>query len=648
MYGTFAKNHTVPILQLWLTVAVPFATAALFVVAACGPEPVNTPVPTLGSGQTAEAAEAPSPTVAPVPSITAPLEPIRSMAKGQNRGVTRKTMTEPPSPTDTSVPLPARSPEPVTVVAEAQNREPDTRLATTTITFTDVAGAAGVDFHHTRDDSRFNIGGGAAAGDYNGDGLLDIYVTNSAGANALYLNNGDGTFTDVAEAAGVDDPTGHGNSAGWGDYDNDGDLDLFVSSFGASKLFRNSGDRTFIDVTVAAGLGDPDAEHRTTGITWGDYDRDAYLDLLVVRYVSEADPQVFISRDFTTAVRSLALYHNNGNRTFTNVTSLLGDIQLNPGSVVGAGFKPSFVDYDNDGDPDIYVVNDFGVEHYPNVLWRNDGPDGSGGWIFTDVSAASGADAAIFGMGLAVGDYDNDSDLDFYMTNMGDSAFLENQGDGTFAHVTERTGTGRGKLPGDLLFDLSVGWGSTFADLDNDGLLDLYYVAGQMDSDPFHNPLRQPNAVFWNNGDGAFSDVSEMSGADDDGIGREAICADFDNDGLLDLFVVNMGRLDGTPGVARLFKNVSDSNNHWLRVKTVGTTSNRDGIGARINVTSGGVTQIREMGASQAHMSHSVLPVHFGLGSATRADVVEIRWPNGIIQTLFDVPADQMLIVTER
>jgi hypothetical protein len=431
----------------------------------------------------------------------------------------------------------------------------------------------------------------------------------------------------VAVAARVDVPTGRDNGAGWGDYDNDGDLDLFVASFGTSKLFRNNGDSTFIDVTDEAGVGDPNNQHRSIGVAWGDYDQDANLDLMVVRWITEDDPMVMITRAFQPLVRALVLYHNNGDGTFTDVTFLLGDRRDYPSKVKGAGFKPGFVDYDNDGDPDIYVVNDFGEDNYPNVLWRNDGADGAGGWIFTDVSADSGTDVAISGMGLAVGDYDNDADLDFYMTDMGDSEFLENRGDGTFVNVTDRTGTGRGQVPGDSLVDGSVGWGAAFANLNNDGFLDLYYVAGELDKG-------QPNALFVGDNGGSFLDVSSSSGTDDTGIGRGVAFGDFDNDGRTDMFVVNVGGQDSGPGVARLFKNVSDNGNHWLSIKLVGNGSNRDGIGARVKVTAGDATQIREMGASQAHMSHSVVPVHFGLGTANKVHEIEIRWPSGVIQTL--------------
>ena len=305
---------------------------------------------------------------------------------------------------------------------------------------------------------------------------------------------------------------------------------------------------------------------------------------------------------------------------------MLGDSRDYPSKVKGAGFKPSFVDYDSDGDPDIYVVNDFGEDNYHNVLWRNDGPDGSGGWAFTDVSSDSGADVAISGMSLAVGDYDNDSDLDFYMTNMGASKFLDNQGDGTFVDVAEETGAGRGQLPGDPMPDGSVGWGSAFGDFNNDGFLDLYYVAGGLDQS-------QPNALLINDGNGAFEDISSTSGTDDVGVGRGIVCGDFNN--------------DGNAGIARLFRNNSDIDAHWLSIKTVGTSSNRDGIGARVTLTAGGATQVREMGSSQSQMSQSAIPAHFGLGAATKVETVEIRWPSGLLQTLKDIEVDQVLTVIE-
>ena len=524
---------------------------------------------------------------------------------------------------------------------------------TTDIRFVDISVEAGVDFKHTLEKSSVAAGVGVAAGDYDGDGLLDIYVTNPSGANVLYRNNGDGTFSDVAAAAGVSVPTPTGNGAGWADYDNDGDLDLFAAGFGAmSQLFRNDGDGTFSDVTAAAGLDDQHASYRTTGVAWGDYDRDGDLDLLVVRHLSEPDPGAFYADPVGAfyaggfpfdVVRPLALYRNNGDGTFANVTALLGDSSKSRSNIKGVGFKPGFVDYDNDGDADIYVVNDFGDEYYPNVLWRNNG-DGT----FTDVSVSSGTNFALYGMGLAVGDHDNDGDLDFYFTDIGPSIFLDNQGDGTFVDKSVESRTGRGFLEeGENRPMYSSGWAAEFADLDNDGFLDLYLVAGYLVGTLLPVAAYEPNAVFLNNGDGTFADVSDQTGADDPGVGRGVVAADFNGDGRIDLFIVNLFHKNGDPGTARLFENVTVNSNSWLSFKLIGTISNRYGIGARITVTAGGVTRIREMGASGDHMSHSVVPVHFGLGGATEADTVEIRWPSGTLQTLSGVRVNQTVTVTE-
>ena len=527
--------------------------------------------------------------------------------------------------------------------------------------FTDVAQEAGVAFQHYRDPvDRIPLGAGVVVFDFNNDGLQDIYVASKPswsespdqidGANALYRNDGNGSFTDVAEEAGVDELMGLSNGGCAADYDNDGDQDLYVTNWGSSKLYRNNGSGTFDDVTELAGLGDPDPSYRSMGCAWGDYDQDGHLDFVVVRHMEESDMEALDLRAFYLAVRPLSLFHNNGDGTFTEVSHLLGDIgspQKIPGeygNLWGAGFQPGWLDFDNDGDPDLYVVNDFGRDAQPNVLWRNNGPGAGGGWQFEDISRDSRADVAMFGMGLAVGDYDLDGDFDLYVTNIEDNVLLKNNGDGiTFTEAAADAGVGMGTFQRRQ----RVSWGTVFFDYDNDGWEDLYVASGHLDSDPFTNHRRQPNLLLRNTGQAAFEDVSSVSGADDRGVGRGVAYADFNNDGCLDLYVANLGLAGDDAQSARLFQNSCAGDANWLQVRTVGTASNRDGIGARVTVVAGGHTQIREIIAGSSNKSQSMLPAHFGLGRSTKVDSLEIRWPSGVVQTLNDVPPNQRLTVVE-
>ena len=514
--------------------------------------------------------------------------------------------------------------------------------------FTDVTSAAGVVFAHRRSEDLMPFGGGVALADFDGDGLLDLYVTNSVGANALYRNSGELRFVDVAARA-VQDAASKSNGACAADYDNDGDTDLYVANYGPSRLFRNGGDATFEDVTAAAGFTEPTGRLRTMGCAWGDYDADGFLDLIFVRHLDDSDPGVFAwgQRDLSEFADPLALFRNRGDGTFAEVTTLLGDPAPARSIVRGAGFQPAFVDYDNDGDLDIYVVNDFGEEITPNVLWRNDGPAATGGsWVFTDVSASSGTDVAMNGMGLALGDYDLDGFTDFYITNIDNSVLLRNNGDGTFSERTHAAGVGRGRIG--TPEGNSVGWGTAFFDYDNDGDQDLYLVAGYLDTDPDTNPVQQPNALFRNDGDGTFTDLPLWaSGTNDTGFGRGAAFGDLNGDGCLDLYVVNIGEFWGPPGFAKLFLNNCTYGNNWLVVRTVGTHSNRDGIGATITIAAAGSTQRRTVTGGSSHMSQNMLAAHFGLGDAERVDTLTVRWPSGRSQTLTMLAANQVLVVTE-
>jgi len=554
--------------------------------------------------------------------------------------------TPAPAPAPAAAPAPAVAPAPAPAVLAGTEAFGEGGI------FKDVTDSAGVEFRHVEADGELlPLGAGVIVLDFNSDGLDDIYVANSEGSNALYRNNGDGTFTDVARVAGVADNRGRANGGCAADYDNDGDQDLYLTNYGPSRLFRSSGDGTFADVTAAAGLYDPDPTLRSMGCAWGDYDQDGFLDLVVVRHLHEWDPNMFLNRDFVPSLRGTVLYHSNGDGTFTNVTTLLGDIS-HPGigetgaplgNLWGAGFQPGWVDLDNDGDPDLYVVNDWGPEVRRNVLWRNDGPAEDGTWSFVDISIGSGADEVMFGMGLAVGDYDLDGYFDMFMTNIGDDVLLRNEGNGLrFTKTTYKAGVAMGKVG----TEDRVTWGAMFFDYDNDGLEDLYVVSGFLNiPDPFvvfpDYVKEQHNILLRNNGDGTFADVSPMSAADDRGVGRGGAYLDFNNDGCLDLYVANIGQK------AKLFQNACSSGNNWLVIETVGTISNRDGIGARINVVAGGTSQIREVSSGNSQMGQSMLSRHFGLGQADIVDFITVRWPSGQVQTLNNVAINQRLIVTE-
>ena len=512
--------------------------------------------------------------------------------------------------------------------------------------FVDVAEVAGVAFQHDEyPDEIFDVGGGAVVLDLDGDGHQDIFVANSLGPNALYRNKGNGTFVDVADAVGVDDPTGRGNGGCAADYDNDGHQDLFVTNYGPSKLYRGDGAGSMTDVTAGSGVDDSPSIYRSTGCAWGDFNLDGHLDLVVTRYLNESDKRVLETQDFYASAGGMVLFANRGNGTFSRVTKLLEDRGLRHGpsgesssNVWGAGYQPGWLDFDDDGDLDLYVVNDMGKYLQPNVLWRNDGPATDGSWRFSDVSQESGADVPMFGMGLAVGDYDLNGRLDLFVTNIGHNVLLKNNDGSSFTESAVSAGVGRGLIGRKL----RVAWGAVFFDYDNDGDEDLYVVSGFLKSGPPPtNPREQPNLLLRNRADGTFTDISSGSGADDPNIGRGVAYLDFDSDGCLDLYLTNYA------GQAKLLRNACDHGNNWLAIQTVGTSGNRDGIGARITISSAGATQVREIAAGSSSMGQNMRAAHFGLGRATSVDSVTVRWPGGKVQTITDVVANQRLTITE-
>ena len=490
---------------------------------------------------------------------------------------------------------------------------------------------AGIPGYH----DHLNGGGGVAVSDYDGDGFEDLYVVDMSGLGHLWHNNGDGTFADRATAAHI--PFLFRQSgASFADFDNDGHPDLLLMPAEAQMvLLHNLGNGTFADITPASGLQTP-VDQNFIGATWGDYDNDGFLDAYIAVHV-----------DCASLNANDHLFHNNGNLTFTDVTNLLGGptgVQVNARSLV-----PLFVDYNADALIDLYVTNDIGGKYYPNVLWRNDGPGGPNGWIFTDVSAETNTDVPMSAMGVGVSDYTRKGAFHFLVTNVGDNVLLEEQVDGTFvqvqgdgiggAHVARPTVPmfDKGRLPGN-----AVTWNTAFYDFNNDGWEDIYMAGGPVRA----KPVITSNALLLNNRDGTFLDLSLLSGTTGaSGFMPGTAFADFNNDGFMDMFQEAAG--DGAPHLYMNNGRAQGNPNHWLEVKLIGTISNRDAIGAHLSAKVGGATLQRWV-FNTGYQGNSTLIQHFGLGSATQVKTLTIKWPNGSTQTLRSIQADQKIVITQQ
>ena len=446
--------------------------------------------------------------------------------------------------------------------------------------FVEVAAAAG-----GVDDS--GSGGGVAWGDYDGDGDQDLYLSNWGSANRLYQNNGDGTFSETAAGAGVDD-AGSGLAVAWADYDNDDDLDLFLSNAaGANRLYQNSGAGTFAEVAAAAGVDDAEG---SSGAAWADYDTDGDLDLYLPIWGA-----------------ANKLYQASGTGTFTDVAAAAGV------NYAGNGRGVAWGDYDNDEDLDLYLANSGA-----NLLYRNNG-DGT----FTEVGASAGVDDAGDGQGAAWGDYDNDEDLDLYVTSGGgQSRLYENNGDGSFTDVAAAAGV-------DAISGVGIAW----ADYDRDGNLDLYvtYQGGAAGG---------PHWLYHNNGNGTFSEVGVSEGTVGSGHGAGAAWGDYDGDGDLDLYVAQGGEAN------LLYRNGGDGN-HWLTVALAGSVSSTNGIGARVTAVTGSTRQTREVEGGSGYLSQPSLAVEFGFGSASVVDSLIVAWPSGVEQVMTSVDGDQAITIVE-
>ena len=537
------------------------------------------------------------------------------------------------------------------------------------VIFKDVTEAAGINFVHSEGVRSSllpeDVGSGAAFADYDNDGHIDLYVVNNPGplnakvtkaspGNVLYRNNGDGTFINVTVEAGVGDH-GYGMGCVFGDYDNDGDLDLYVTNYGPNVLYHNNGDGTFTDVTEEAGVGDA---RWGTGAVFGDYDNDGDLDLYVPNYIEHdldklAEDQK-VSMQYGQSVPRILnphsfepqdnmLYRNNGDGTFTDVTAELG-----VESHGGRSLQAIFTDFDLDGDLELYVANDLS----PNFLYRNNG-DGT----FTDVSDASWAADFRGSMGLATGDYDGDGDLDLFMSHWieQENALYSNMWKEEGA-IGRESSKAEGMQPihlvdesyGASLGEESlkyVGWGTDLFDYDNDGDLDIFVANGHTFQylDNYDLLIPQKDQFFRYEGDGGFADVSVAAGiaALPYRVGRGVAFGDYDSDGDVDIFIVN------NHDRAVLLRNEGGNRNNWLHVKLIGTKGNRDAVGARIRLKAGNRIQLREINAGASYLSFNSLTAEFGLAQETTVDWIEVIWLGGDTERFTGIGINQRVVLTE-
>ena len=504
----------------------------------------------------------------------------------------------------------------IAVSSQQENLLAEIRQPTPERQFTDIAPGLKMD--------KVDGGRGSAWGDYDNDGDLDIVAVGTYQPHALFRNNGDGTFTNTADEAGIADPRG-----GWGslfaDYDNDGYLDLYITRGGWSgaaenTLYHNNGDGTFTDVTHTAGVADPQSSFCAA---WADYDNDGYLDL----YIADG-----VIGDGAANV----LYHNNGDGTFTNTAEAAG--VADTGNSLGTAWG----DYDKDGHIDLHVVN-FGQS---NVLYRNNG-DGT----FTDVTPSTGMNLPVTDAFVTFFlDVDNDADLDIFISNSGSfQAFIagqitgtaphdsdrqvlyRNNGDGTFTDITRESG----------LYHAYGAMGANFGDINSDGYLDIYLATGA----PQMGRLER-DALFRNNGDGTFTDATAALGLGNIGKGHGVTFGDVDTDGDIDIYVPVGGAFIGDQWHNLFYRNTGTGNN-YLTLKLVGVKSNRDGIGAKATLRMGNDVIYREVSGGCGFGSTNSLSLEIGLGAHTKVDTLEIVWPSGQVDTRRNLAVNQRLILTE-
>ncbi len=510
--------------------------------------------------------------------------------------------------------------------------------------YIDVTKSSGIHFVHSIGDDHLtniieSVGGGAAFLDYDQDGWIDIYLPNGSyhkrlsdenykpdklHTNHLFRNKGDGTFEDVTEKAKVGH-TGFGMGVTVGDFNNDGYPDIYVSNHGPNVLYRNNGDGTFKDVTKKAGVA---GDESSVGAVWLDYDNDGLLDLYVGNYLHfDPDYKFYYAPDGFPGPMSFdgeadKLYKNMGNGKFKDVTEEMGVYDPN-GRAMGVGAA----DIDDDGFMDIYVAND----HMVNFMYHNEGGKG-----FKDIGIQSGlafnqVGEGTISMSVDFADYNGDQLLDLFVSDDGYCSLYKNMGNGLFNEMAYPSGIASPSAQ-------FVGWSSSFIDYDNDGDVDIFKINGELKHLYGHE-----DQLFENIGDGKFKDVSVKRGAyfKEEYVGRGACFGDYDNDGDIDAYIVNLN----SEGI--LLRNDHGNEKNWITLNLIGTESNRDGIGARVSLTAGGKTQIGVKKSTTGYLSQNDPRMHFGLGNADKIDEIVIKWPSGNVQTLKDVQVNKIITITE-
>jgi enediyne biosynthesis protein E4 len=524
--------------------------------------------------------------------------------------------------------------------------------------FENITEKAGIQFRHFFGDrgSRIteDMGSGVAWIDYNNNGFQDLFIVNNSGPTdmsqeefqnspahtKLYRNNGDGTFTDVTEVAGLKIRM-HGMGTAWADFDNNGFIDCLITGYGINRLFKNNGDGTFTEVTEQAGLGGDYGFW--AGAAWGDFNRNGYVDLYITGYLDYFEiPDVAEIRDLQEPpsinpsvfdpIRNL-LYMNNGDGTFTEIAE-----QAGIANAQGKGLEAAWVDLTGNNLPDLYVANDV----TDNMLFRN-----LGNGNFMNISYQAKVADYRGSMGVAIGDWDGDGDLDLFITHWiaQENAFYNNlwsedgQGMLFFRDEADRYGLGQSSLD-------YVGWATSFFDFDNDGRPDLFVVNGhtnQMIGNP-KQLVPMKDQIYWNrNNDEGFYEVSRIAGDyfHEEYTGRGGAYADYNNNGKLDLFILN----HSGPGV--LLENRTETGNNWLQVQLTGTESNRSAIGAKLRLVAKDGVQMKQVGMQPSYLSQNMLVQHFGLKKADIVEELHILWPGGTMQSFRNLDLNRRILITE-